>query len=231
MKTFLKARWQHLILLTYRVPAELLLPRLPAGLELDLWQGHPHVSLVAFDFRDTRVLGIGWPGMRHFPEINLRFYVRAGDKRGVVFIREFVPVRLIAAAARRFYNEPYLAAPMKSAITAEGSELRVRHALSFAGREHSLEILAGQTRSVPAADSAEHFFKEHQWGFGRWKNGRVLVYEVSHPVWETHPVKQLNLEWNWAAVYGEEWAFLANAQPMNVMLAAGSAVVVMRWGR
>jgi len=58
------------------------------------------VSLVAFDVRDTRVRGVAWPGLRDFPEVNLRFYVREGDRRGVVFIRELVPSRAVALVAR-----------------------------------------------------------------------------------------------------------------------------------
>src|SRR3954447_11228905 len=108
---FLTAHWKNVILLTYRVPAALLTPRLPPGCELDARPDDPpgtaYVSLVAFDFTDTRVLGVAWPGYRSFPEIILRFCVRHGTSRGVCFIREFVPKRLVATMARRLYNEPY----------------------------------------------------------------------------------------------------------------------------
>ena len=58
---FLTARWSNLFLATYAVPEELLRPRLPEGLELDRPDGQCFVSLVAFDFLDTRVLGV--PGV------------------------------------------------------------------------------------------------------------------------------------------------------------------------
>src|SRR5947207_1663154 len=95
---FLTARWSHLCLWTYPVPPPLLLPHLPTGLELDTRQGNAFVSLVAFDFLDTRVLRIPWPGHRNFPEINFRTYVRRpaaaapGEppERGVLFLREFI---------------------------------------------------------------------------------------------------------------------------------------------
>ena len=57
-------------------------PHLPPGTELDRRDGSAWCSLVGFQFLDTRVLGVGWPGFRHFPEWNLRFYVRRGDERG-----------------------------------------------------------------------------------------------------------------------------------------------------
>ncbi len=115
-RSFLTARWQSLVLLNYRCPAELLRPLVPAGTELDDWHGVPLVSLVGFRFLDTRVRGLGIPGHRSFEEVNLRFYVRReasdGVRRGVVFIRELVPRSLVAAAARFLYNEPYQALPM-----------------------------------------------------------------------------------------------------------------------
>ena len=122
---FLTAHWKNLCLVTYAVPPALLEPRLPEGLSLDTRGGDAFVSLVAFDFLETRVLGVPWPGYRHFPEINLRFYVRHGAQRGVVFIRELVPKRLIASLARSLYNEPYLAIPMKSRTTREGGTITV----------------------------------------------------------------------------------------------------------
>ena len=69
--------------------------------------GSPRVSLVAFGFRHTRVRGLTIPGHVTFPEINLRFYVRLGGERAVVFIREFVPRPAISIVARLVYNEPY----------------------------------------------------------------------------------------------------------------------------
>src|SRR5436305_1957460 len=82
------AKWHNLFNATYEVPASLLEKRLPPGVELERRGDLSFVSLVAFEFLDTRVFGIGWPGYRNFAELNLRFYVRHGTERGVVFIRE-----------------------------------------------------------------------------------------------------------------------------------------------
>jgi Uncharacterized conserved protein (COG2071) len=112
---FLTAEWRALAMLNYEVDASLLRHFVPAGTELDCWQGKTLVSLVGFRFLKTRVLGIPIPFHRNFDEVNLRFYVRRAEatevKRGVVFIREIVPRRAIAAVARAFYNERYLALP------------------------------------------------------------------------------------------------------------------------
>jgi uncharacterized protein len=230
-RPFLTARWHNLFLATYPVPPALLEPRLPPGLTLDLREGQAFVSLVAFEFLDTRVLGIPWPGYRDFAELNLRFYVRYGGERGVVFLREFVPRRLIAWMAKWLYNEPYLAAPVAAdrRETADGIDLLYR--LRFAGRDHRIEVSGAKPSVRPADDSVEHFFKEHHWGFGVTRGGRTLRYEVTHPVWDVYPVGRYALDFDFGAVYGPEWAFLAREQPVSAILAVGSAISVYPKGK
>ena len=225
-RPFLTARWSNVFLATFVVPPELLAPYLPAGLELDLRDGQAFASLVAFDFLDTRVLGIPWPGFRSFPELNLRFYVRRRGERGVVFVRELVPNRFVAWMARTLYNEPYVAAPMSSTVTEDDDTLRVEHRLSFAGRPHTMRAVAGKPAYVPEATSAEAFFKEHHWGYGKTRRGRTLRYHVWHPVWSVHPVREAYIDLDWASVYGPRWASMQGAEPASTVLAAGSEIAV-----
>jgi hypothetical protein len=73
---FLTAQCRDLLMLNYAMDPALLLPLVPAGTTLDLWDGAAIASLVGFRFVDTRVLGIPVPWHRDFEEVNLRFYVR-----------------------------------------------------------------------------------------------------------------------------------------------------------
>jgi len=223
---FLTAEWRHLCLITYAVPPARLQPYLPPGLTLDTVNGEAFVSLVAFDFLNTRVLGIPWPGYRDFPEINLRFYVREGERRGVVFVREFVPKRLIAWIARGLYNEPYAYAPMRSAVRRHDGVIHVEHQLTMGGRTQRILVSAQDTESIPDEASSAHFFKEHSWGYGCSRGGELIRYEVRHPVWATYPVTRWDLDWDFGAVYGTEWADLGRAEPRSVVLAKGSAIRV-----
>src|SRR4051812_46531123 len=137
-RPFLTASWINLFVVTYAVPPATLAPYLWPGLSLDLREGNAFVSLVVFDFRDTRVLGIPWPGYRNFPELNLRFYVRQGNERGVVFVREIVEQRLVAWLARCWYNEPYRVAPLRTMVEESADEIRVERRLVWNGRTYSL---------------------------------------------------------------------------------------------
>jgi hypothetical protein len=225
-RPFLTARWTNLVILSYAVPPALLKPRLPRGLELDTRGDHAFVSLVAFDFLDAKVFGIPWPGHRHFPELNLRYYVRAGGDRGVVFLREFAPKRLVCLLANWLYCENYVKAPLRSLTTRTPDSLTVELTLDYGGRTHRLAATGGWPPQTPPPHSVEHFFKEHRWGFGCDRRGRGLRYEVVHPVWQICPVRSYQLDLDWGAVYGAEWKFLQGREPYSVVLALGSEVEV-----
>ncbi len=225
-RPFLTARWEHLALLSYVVPPEVLTPHLPPGLMLDTRDGQAFASLVAFDFLDTRVLGVPWPGFRDFPEINVRFYVRHGAERGVVFVRELVPQRLVAWVARRLYNEPYVATSMQNTRDEMPDRLTMTYQFAWEGRRQTLRVTGAKPTETPPPDSTAHFFKEHQWGFGTTRGGRAVRYEVTHPVWQTYPVASFDLDLDWTRVYGPAWSFLQEAEPYSVVLAAGSPVEV-----
>jgi len=103
----------------------------------------------------------------------------------------------------------------------------MRYTLRFAGRDHTLRVTGAKPATRPPESSTEHFFKEHKWGFGKGRDGRLLRYEVQHPVWDVYPVKEHSIELDFAAVYGEEWGFLSQAAPCSVVLSAGSSISVV----
>src|SRR5262245_26883484 len=147
---FLTAEWRHLAMLNFEVDPALVRPVVPAGTELDDYRGRTFVSLVAFMFLNTRVLGISIPRHRDFEEVNLRFYVRRrtseGWRRAVVFVRELVPRAAIAMVARVFYGENYVAVPMshRIAVVGDGDAAirQVSYRWRFEGRQHDIRVTA-----------------------------------------------------------------------------------------
>src|SRR5207302_10257919 len=125
---FLTADWRYLALLHFEVDPSVLSTLVPKGTELDDKNGRHLISLVGFLFLDTHVLGVPAFFHRDFEEVNLRFYVRRGTgetaRHGVVFIREMVPLPLVAGAARLTYNEPYRTVPMRHTIVETAGELQ-----------------------------------------------------------------------------------------------------------
>jgi uncharacterized protein len=225
-RRFLTARWCNLILANFEVPRALLQPLVPPGCELDRRDGACWASLVGFQFLGTRVLGIGWPGFRNFPEWNLRFYVTHNGERGVCFVREFVPQWSVATIARVLYNEPYRATKMSMAVMDEAGALTATYTVTWAGRVHSLSATGAKPAMRPTADSPEHWFKEHSWGFGTGRRGQLIRYEVNHPEWDVYPVREFEFDLDWALLYGTEWTVMNGVQPASVVLAAGSEISV-----
>lgn len=227
-RSFLTARWENLAILSYAVDEALLRPHLPPGLEPERRDGRAFVSLVAFDFRDTRVFGVRWPGCVDFPEVNLRCYVRdpSTGRRGVCFIRELVQPRPVVWIARWWYNEPYARARMASRVRRSEDAVRVEHEWTRGNVAHSLVVQADAAAGRPAAHSAEHWFKEHEWGFGRDRRGRVTAYRVEHPVWHVHAVRAAEVRVDFGELYGRGWGILTARTPDSVVLAAGSPVRV-----
>ena len=231
-RPFLTARWEDLVFLNYVCPPRTLEPLVPAGTELDLWEGEALVSLVGLMFRDTRVRGVAVPGHRTFEEVNLRFYVRRrtpeGElRRAVVFIREVVPRRAIAAIARIAYNEPYVAAPMSHRVSLEpATGGTAAYEWRYGGGEFVVAAdAAGPATPIPTG-SEMAFVTEHYWGYTRQRDGRTLEYRVEHPRWEGWTARAGRYSGPTAALYGDAFADVLSGEPRSAFIAVGSEVAV-----
>lgn len=224
--TFLTAEWRKLVMVNYAVEEELLLPYVPQGTHLDCYEGRCYVSLVGFLFRETRLRGFRVPYHVEFEEVNLRFYVRREERRGVVFIQEIVPRLALQLVANTFYGERYATARMWHEWREKDAELSVSYGWMRSGRPQKMCVNASLERKPAAVGSEEEFTTEHYWGYtarrGRWTS----EYEVAHPRWEVYPVESYELNVDFALVYGARFAELNGMRPYSVLLAEGSEVVV-----
>lgn len=207
-------------MLNYAVDPESVEPLVPAGTQLDLFQGRCFVSLVGFLFLDTRVRGWAIPFHRNFEEVNLRFYVRREDRRGVVFVKELVPRRAIAWVARAVYGENYEAVPMRHGTSPP------RYAWKYRKRWMSME-LAPDGPFLPLVPGSEaKFITEHYWGYAGGPGRPTLEYRVEHPSWRVATASRAALDVDAAALYGERFAEILSRPPASAFLAEGSAVTV-----
>lgn len=234
---FLTATWRHLALLNFEADPRVLRPLVPAGTELDPWDGRHLVSVVGFLFLDTRVLGVPVPGHRDFEEVNLRFYVRRrvdGEwRRAVAFVREIVPRRAIAWTARALYGENYVAARMAHRIEPGPGDWPRAVAYSWwtGGREQRLELVPAGAPHPAAPGSEEQFVVEHEWGCARRRGGGTTEYRVEHPPWRLDTAASARLLGDLQAVYGAAFAECLRAPPSSAFLADGSRVAVRRGRR
>jgi uncharacterized protein YqjF (DUF2071 family) len=233
--TFLTAEWRDLAILNYDVDPGLLVKFVPAGTELDCWHGKTFVSLIGFRFLKTQMCGISFPFHRNFDEINLRFYVRrqVGNetRRGVVFVREIVPRRLVAAAARIFYNERYLALPMVHRIQSDLSSRVVEYGWKFKHSWNEISLTAQGNGALPEDGSHEQFITEHYWGYAAQNDGGCIEYQVEHPRWKVWTTQDARFNGSMEELYGEEFNAVLSRPPTSAFLAEGSAVSVHRGRR
>jgi len=165
-RIFLTAEWLNLLMLNYAVDPSALQRFVPSGTELDTFDGRTYVSLVGFQFNRTRVLGFAIPFHQNFEEVNVRFYVRRAAKRGVVFIRELVPKRAIAAVARWVFNEKYQRVPMSHRIETrpDGDVANAEYAWQSGLEQCVMNIETEGPGFIPDEGSASQFITEHYWG-------------------------------------------------------------------
>lgn len=229
-RVFLTAVWRHLVMLNYEVEPRLLSGLVPPGTELDDWNGKTFISLVGFRFLNTRVFGMAIPFHCNFDEVNLRFYVRrlhgSEIRRGVVFIREIVPRWAIAAAARFFYGERYVALPMAHHQRSDGDALFVEYGWKLKGRSNLLRLRASGTPLLPHPGSHEGFITEHYWGYTTLNAGRSLEYEVRHPQWKVWQAEEASFDGCAEELYGSELNAVLKQNPASAFLAEGSEVTV-----
>ena len=156
----------------------------------------------------------------------MRFYVRDGSQRGVMFVRELVPSPVVAGLARTIYNEPYHTARMTSRVTQVGDARRVRHDFIYQGTAQMVALTSRALAAIPPPDSFETWVKEQEMGFGRSHFGQMTRYRVWHPEWRVFPVEEYVLNVDFALLYGERWRFLQNRSPDSVVHAEGSNVAI-----
>ena len=230
MKAFLKAQWKNLIMMNYRVSEDDLAPYLPYGTELDLWEGKPYVSLVAFLFDEMNVMGLPAIGNRKFEEINLRMYVKRIEngelKRGVTFIKEIVPKHLVSMVANGLFSEHYETLPMNHKISKLSSD---SSRLSYGVRKTSeYEVSAQVSNEMIGLEPGgfEEFIAEHYWGYSKVNATKSIEYEVAHPKWDMFEKSEVGTSINFASIYGDSWSFLNRIEPESSFVLKGSEVRV-----
>ena len=232
---FLTAEWREIAILSFEVDPAILEPHLPQGTEIDVCGGRCLLSLVGLLFRRTRLLRIPIPFHTSFEEVNLRFYVRrkAGpaQRSGVVFIREMVPRRAVAAVARISYGERYTARRLRHSIAegvAAGAPFRrVSYGWDTGGKPSGVRLACSGEPLPIAAGTVEEFLADRRWGYVR-RRGRTLEYAVDHPKWRILAATEAAVEGDPRETYGDALGSILMGQPLGAFLAEGSEVAI-RW--
>jgi uncharacterized protein len=230
-RVFLSAEWRNLVMLNYEVDPEILRRFVPRGVELDAFEGRTFVSLVGFQFLNTKLYGfLAVPFHTDFEEVNLRFYVQRHEggeiRRGVVFIRELVPRIAIARIARLMYGEKYDSCPMQHRVEKNAEGVSAEYAWQWRGGQFRLSAQAQGAPSRFAEGSLENFITEHYWGYSAKSASESIEYRVSHEPWRVWVSANAKFEGDGGMLYGAEFGETFRRAPDSAFIAEGSPVVV-----
>jgi hypothetical protein len=176
-------QWHDLAFLHWPVAAEQLRPFIPAGLELQSFNGSAWLGVVPFYMRGVKASWLpSIPGTSAFAELNLRTYVVADDKPGVWFFSLDAASRLAVRVARWTFHVPYFNARMQ--VTEDGGEIdygstRIeRPPAEFRARYRAVsEIFHAMPGSI------EHWLMERYCLYSADRRGRIYRGEIHHARW------------------------------------------------
>ena len=191
-------RWNDLLFAHWPIPVVLVEALLPEWLEADTCQGSAWLGAVPFWLDRIKIRGIpALPGLRSFPDLNLRTYVRdrlTGTPG--IYCFSFDSSNLLAVAlARAAFHLPYQLAEMRFERRSERefafySRRRFsRPAVIFKARYRSL----GPTRKTVEIrpGSLEYFFSERNCIFSTNRAGQAIRANLHHIPW---PLEEADAE-------------------------------------
>ncbi len=191
-------RWESITFLHWRFDPDLLQRRLPAGFQVDTFDGAAWVSITPFVMR-FRLTGLPpVPGMATFPETNVRTYVRGPDGRdGIWFFSLEASSLPLVLGARTLYRVPYRWADMSVEVA--------RSTVRYRSRRRTRPP-AGHDITVSPGGPCEGTDLDH-WLTGRWRGwtrvaGRSCTVPAEHPPWSLCEATLVALDESLLAVNG-----------------------------
>jgi uncharacterized protein YqjF (DUF2071 family) len=176
--------WEDLLFEHWPVPAELLRPLVPAGLELEIREGAAWLAVVPFRMRGVRLRGtpaLPWVGA--FPELNVRTYVRHGDRPGVWFFSLDADQPLAVLAARRLWHLGYRWAEMRCVADGPAVAYRTRRRDGAGAEWRGRYAPTGVAVPAPPGSLA-HFLTARYCLYAADARGRLFRGEIDHPPWQ-----------------------------------------------
>ena len=176
--------WNDLLFAHWPVEQQALRERVPAGFEVDLFDGHAWVAVVPF--RMTNVaprLVPALPWISAFPELNVRTYVTVNGKPGVYFFSLDAGNPLAVAAARTLLILPYYTAKMDVRVAGDGRVQDDCQRTSEPSAAFAAHYGGGGEPHSPAPGTLEYFLTERYCLYAVDHSRHAYRLEIHHPAW------------------------------------------------
>ena len=188
----MKQQWRDLAYLHFPYDPADVARLLPAGLEVDTFDGVAWVGLIPFSMKGVGVPGLPpVPYLGSFPEINVRTYVVRNGIPGVWFFSLDVNRMLPALVARAAYRLPYCWGRASNTLHEDVLSTQVRRRWPHRGADTEITVQVGEEISE---QSEFEVFLTARWGLYSRSYGRGLMYApVDHPRWSLYRAKIIGL--------------------------------------
>jgi len=181
--------WHQLLFAHWTIDPSELRSKVPSCFELDLFDGAAWVGVVPFHMSNVAPRGVpSLPWVSRFPELNVRTYVRVGQRPGVYFFSLDAASRVAVKTARALLNLPYQHASMTVHQTV--------------GEIHYDSVRTGTAPAefkgiykpvgppfVPVEGSLEYFLTERYCLYHLDRGGLPYRLEIHHPPWMLQPAE------------------------------------------
>ena len=181
----MEQRWHDLLFAHWRVEKEWLRQHVPSELEIDMYQGEAWLGVVPFRMEGVRLrYAPAIPGTSCFPELNVRTYVKHGEKAGVWFFSLDAASRLAVTVARAWFHLPYFFAQM----SCEARSGWIEYASERKDRGSPAAVLRGKYRGEgntfhAASKTLEHFLTERYCLYRADADGTLKRGDIHHLPW------------------------------------------------
>ncbi len=220
----LRQTWGRLLFMHWPVPADVIQARLPAGLQVDTFDGQAWLAIVPFQMSNLRPPGLpAVPGLSAFPELNVRTYVHLNGVPGVWFFSLDAGSALAVWLARTLFHLPYFRARLTLAQAPDGALT----CISARTHPHQAPATFGATWRIGAPlplaqpGSLAFFLTERYCLYTAGQNGRLYQGHLHHPPW---PLQAAELAPDWHSTLLESHG-LPVPQSAPLLHAAGPVTV------
>ncbi|WP_425145339.1 YqjF family protein [Deinococcus sp.] len=181
----LQMRWLELCFMHWAADTDALAARLPAGMELDTWEGRAYLGVVPFRMAGVRPrFTVDVPGLSAFPELNLRTYVRVNGVPGVWFFSLDASQPTAVRLARAAFHLPYMDARMWTARRGEVVEyasFRTHTGAAPASFAAAYRPVGQVLRAAPG--SLEDWLTARYVLYSADRHGRIFRGDIDHAPW------------------------------------------------
>ena len=176
--------WHRLLFAHWPVETDDLRKLVPPVFELDTFAGRTWLGIVPFHMTNVAPRGVvAVPWISEFPELNVRTYVRVGDRPGIYFFSLDAGSRIAVKTARLLLNLPYFTAAMTlSAAQPRVDFESVREGTGPAAQFHAWYEPTGSPEG-PVEGSLEYFLTERYCLYNVDHQDRPYRLEIHHPPW------------------------------------------------